>query len=385
MSLNKTLIVTVLSCTVNYILVISPTYGQKLIKLPKEARPDPAFSPRIKPSPPTFGIQNPPPTFNKINSEGQFNVYRLDTGDGINISVPLFPEFSAAGNVDEEGNVIMPILGRVTLEGLTTSEAEAKIAYELGQKYLQEQPEVLVALTAARPAQISILGEVSRPGFYNFQAGSPLNAVLQTAGGTTQKADLRSIIVRRTLVDGTIIEQEIDLYTPLLTGQQIPSPFLQGGDIVIVSDIKVGDDRDYDRGLVARSTLPQQVITVRVLAPIRARGGGGTTFRNLALPSGSTFIDAVSSLPAVDNLLIKGNVAVLRFDPEKGKVVTQKLNVRDVIRRGDISQNILLQDEDVIIVSRNLLGKIFNAFDQLTQPIRSVLGFRRFFDDVFDR
>ncbi|MDJ0651192.1 MAG: polysaccharide biosynthesis/export family protein [Xenococcaceae cyanobacterium MO_188.B19] len=379
MSLNKALILTVLSCTVNYGLVISPSYSQNLIKLPKDAKPDPTFTPRIKPTPSTFGRENPPPNLDRINSVGQFDIYRLDTGDGINISVLRFPEFSAAGNVDEEGNVVMPILGRVSLKGLSTSEAEAKIAYELGQKYLREQPEVLVALTGTRPAQISILGEVSRPGFYNFQSGSPLNVVLQTAGGTTQQADLRSIILRRTLVDGTIIEQEIDLYTPLLTGKEIPSPLLQGGDVIIVSDLQVGDDRDYDRSLVARSTLPQQVITVRVLLP----SGTGTALRNLSLPSGSTFIDVVASLPPEDALLVDEDVALLRFDPQTKGIVTQELDTRKVIK-GEISQNVLLQDEDVIVVSRTLLGKVFNAFTVITQPIATFLGFRRFFDFFLD-
>ncbi len=383
MFLNKTLLVTILSCTVHYGFLIKPSYSQNLIKLPKEARPNPREAPIIKPAPPTFGRENAPPSFEKVNPSEQFEIYRLNTGDGIGISVPLFPEFSTVTTLDLEGNVIMPILGRVSLAGLTTSEAEAKIAYELGQKFLQEQPEVLVTLAASRPAQVSILGQVVRPGFYNFQAGSPLNVVLQAAGGTTQYADLRSIVVRRTLVDGTVLEQNIDLYTPLLTGQAIPSTFLQGGDIILVSELKVGEDRDYDRYLVAKSTLPQQNITVRVLAPLRARGGGGTRFGNLVLPNGSTFIDAISSLPALDNILIKGTVTLLRFDPEQKKIISQQLNARDVIRKGDISQNILLQDEDVIIVSRNLLGKVFNAFDQLTQPIRSVFGFRNFFEDVF--
>lgn len=379
MSLNKTLLLTILSCTVHYGLLIKPSYSQNLIKLPKEARPNPREATIIKPAPATFGRENAPPTFERVNPSRQFEIYRLDTGDGIGISVPLFPEFSTVATLDVEGNVIMPILGRVSLAGLTTSEAEAKIAYELGQKFLKEQPEVLVTLAGSRPAQVSILGEVVRPGFYNFQAGSPLNVVLQTAGGTTQDADLRSIIVRRTLVDGTVLEQNIDLYTPLLTGQEIPSTFLQGGDIILVSELKVGEDRDYDRNLVARSTLPQQVITVRVLLP----SGTGTALRNLSLPNGSTFIDAVASLPPDDNLLVDEDITLLRFDPEIKGVTSQKLDSRKVVK-GDLSQNVPLQDQDVIVVSRTLLGKVFNTFNVITQPIRSFIGFSRFFDFFFD-
>ena len=383
MSLNKTLLLTFLSGAVNYGLLITPSYSQDLIKLPKEAQNN--LTPRtLEPAPATFSPENPPPTLESSGSSQQFELYRLDTGDGVSITVPTFPEFNAVVTLDEQGEVIIPILGRVTLAGLTISEVEAKIAYELGQRFLQEQPEVLAILTLSRPAQITILGEVVRPGFYGFQAGAPLNVALQSAGGTTQEADLRSVKVRRTLVDGTVIEQDVDLYSPLLTGQEIPGIFLQGGDTIIVSRLKVGEDRTYDRSLVANSTLPQPTITVRILAPVSGRGGGGTTFGSIVLPNGSTFIEAISALPTFDNLLIKQEIALLRFDPETGKVVSQKLDAEDLIRDGDFTQNILLQDEDVIIVSRNLLGQVINAFDQITQPIRSVFGFRNFFENIFN-
>ncbi len=380
MPLNKTLLKIVLSHAISCGLLISPSYSQELIKLPKQAtETNSTATPNTEPANPTFNSQNPPPTFETINSPRQFNVYRLDTGDGISISVPLFPEFNALATLDPEGNIIIPILGRIALSGLTTTEAEAKISYELGQRFLQQQPEVLVTLNVSRPAQITILGEVVRPGFYNFQAGVPINGVLQTAGGTTQEADLRSVVVRRTLVDGTVLEQKIDLYTPLLTGQHIPSVFIQGGDTIIVSQLQVGEDRNYDRDLIANSTLPQQVITVRILFP----SGTGSALRNLNLPNGSTFIDAVASLPPDDNLLIDEDITLLRFDPETRGIISQTLDNREVVK-GDISQDVMLQDQDVIVVSRTLLGKVFNTLTIITQPISTFFGFRRFFDFFTD-
>ena len=70
------------------------------------------------------------------------------------------------------------------------------------------------------------------------------------------------------------------------------------------------------------------------------------------------------------------------YDPETGEIITQKLNTQDVIR-GNIAQNIPLENEDVIVVSRTLLGKIFNAFNIITQPIRTFFGFRAFIDALF--
>ncbi|MGF1541474.1 MAG: polysaccharide biosynthesis/export family protein [Pleurocapsa sp.] len=352
-------------------------YGQTSIKLPESATPTP---PQPKPTVSPPRTDRPPEySYRRDLPLEQFQIYRLDTGDGLNISVPLFPEFNAVVNIDPQGNVVLPILGRISLAGLTLTEVEAKIAYELSNRFLQEPPEVFAGLTAPRPAQISILGEVVRPGFYGFISGSPLTAALLAAGGSTNDADLRSITIRRTLVDGSQIEQNVDLYTPLITAKALPDVSLQGGDVIIVNKLKLGEDRNYDRSLVARTTLPQQTIQVRVLVPANT----GTALRNLVLPNGSTFIDAISSLPPDDNLLVKEEIALLRFDPKTGDINTQRLNTRDVIQ-GNIAEDIPLQNEDVIVVSRTVLGKIFNAFNVITQPIRTLFGFRAFINTVFD-
>ena len=366
--------------------IFSPTaiLAQVPIELPPEDRPIREEIPPTEVSPPVFNSDNPPPkpqpvpSFDPVTSP-QLNIYRLDAGDGVSITVPLYPEFSTVATLDGEGNIIMPIAGRVSLAGLTISEVEAKIAYELGSRFLQEPPEVLATLTLTRPAQITILGEVVRPGFYGFVAGSPITEVLQTAGGSTKTADLRSIIVRRSLRDGTLLEQKVDLYSALVNGKQLPPVFLQGGDTVIVSQLEPGEDKNYDQNLVARSTLPQQAINVRILFPSNT----GTTLRNLVLPSGSTFVDAVASLPASDGLLINQEIALLRFDPDTGGIVSQSLDTKEVIQANS-TQDVPLEDKDVIVVSRTLLGKVFNGFNVITRPIRSFLGFRNFFETFFD-
>lgn len=385
--LLKLLFGTGLWCFLDQGILTSFSYAQVPIKLPEENRPTTTTTTEegspIEPDNPTFTLENPPPTQNPIPTfdpvtSPQFNTYRLDSGDGVNINVPLYPEFNTVGTIDSEGNLIMPILGRIALSGLTISEVESKVAYELGTRYLQEKPEVLATLSLTRPAQITILGEVVRPGFYGFLAGSPINQVLQGAGGSTKEADLRSVIVRRNLRDGTTLEQKVDLYSALIDGKQLPPIFLQGGDTIIVSQLQPGEDKNYDRHLIAQTTLPQQAINVRVVFPEDT----GTSVRNLVLPNGSTFIDAVASLPAGDPLLLKKDIVLFRFDPDTGSIVSQTLNTQEVLQANS-TQNVPLEDEDVIVVGRTLLGKVFNAFDIITSPIRSVFGFSNFFDRLF--
>jgi polysaccharide export outer membrane protein len=102
---------------------------------------------------------------------------------------------------------------------------------------------------------------------------------------------------------------------------------------------------------------------------------------NLNLPNGSNFIDALTSLaPSLDDADL-GEIALMRFDPERGKVVTQEIDGKAVLM-GDLAQNVPLQNEDVIVVGRSLIAKINYALRLVTRPFSDFLGFRNFFENV---
>ncbi|AUC59882.1 outer membrane polysaccharide secretin Wza [Cyanobacterium sp. HL-69] len=321
-----------------------------------------------------------PEPFNEGNAQ-HLNDYRLDFGDSINVSVARFPEFSFSGTLDAQGNVVVPILGRISLRGLTTEEVENKISFELGNRFLREPPQVLAVLTGQRPFNLTVIGEVVRPGYYTVSDGIPMSSLLNLAGGTTNKADMRSIIVRRRLADDSLIEEKLDLYRPLIEGTGEPRIRLQPGDTIVVSALEVGQDQDYDRALIARTNIPQPLIRVRVVAPT---GAAGVTLRNINIPNGSSFLDAVALLPEFIPLITNNEVTLMRFDPELGKVVTQSLNVRQTIETGDMAQNLPLREDDVIVVSRTLLGRILGGIRIITQPIRDIFGFTNFIQDAID-
>ena len=146
---------------------------------------------------------------------------------------------------------------------------------------------------------------------------------------------------------------------------------MQDGDSIIIPRREVGIDDGYDRNVVARSSLAQPIIRVRVLN--YASGGIITQ----TLPNGSNFIDALGSVSIPRSDL--RSIALVRFDSEQGKAVTQKLNARKALR-GDASQNVALQDNDVIVVGRNLIGKITNVLSNVTRPFLDIQSFVRFFE-----
>jgi polysaccharide export outer membrane protein len=311
------------------------------------------------------------------SSPAQFNQYQLGPGDAIAVTVERFPDLSFSGTLNLQGTVVAPLLGPLQLSGLTVEKVQEKIRTGLNRFVID--PKVTVTLANVRPAQVTITGEVLRPGYYTLQPGSQLSAALLVAGGISTTADLRTILVRRrSAVNNSILEQQVDLFTPLQNGTSLPDLRLQDGDAVIVSKLEVGTATDYDRSLVSRSTVAVQQINVRVLS---YAGGGG--IRNVTLPNGSTFVDALTAIgPSSDNANLR-RIALIRFDPEQGKAVTQQLNGKSALM-GDISQNVPLQNNDVIVVGRNLIARLTYALSTFTQPFRDVLGFVLFFDSLRD-
>jgi polysaccharide export outer membrane protein len=290
----------------------------------------------------------------------------------ISVVVQRFPDLNFQSTVDQEGFVTAPLLGRVSLKGLTIDEAQVKVRQNYDRYVVN--PVVFLALTNPRPVIVTMTGEVARPGQYPLQLPRVSSALL-TAGGATGTADLRSISVKRPLADGTTLDQKIDLITPLKEGTPLPDLRLQDGDVIVIGKLQPGADQNYDRNLVTRSTLVKPQINIRILS--YASNGLG----NVSLPNGSTFIDALTAArPNPDNANLS-RVALVRFDPVQKKAITRDIDARKILS-GDLSQNIALEDNDVIVVGRNLIGKITYALNTFTQPFRDILGFTLFFREL---
>ncbi|HEY9811678.1 MAG TPA: SLBB domain-containing protein [Halomicronema sp.] len=222
--------------------------------------------------------------------------------------------------------------------------------------------------------QVTVTGEIAKPGFYPLQANtSRVSDLLLVAGGITQTADLRAVRVRRSLGEGRYSEETLDLFTPLQNSLPLPDLRLANGDAVIVPRLEPGTDAAYDRRLIARSTLAKPTINVRILS--YPNGAAGT----ISLPNGSSFADALNNI-SLDRANLR-SIALIRFDPEQGKAVSQDLDGKEALL-GDPTQNPMLQDNDVIVVGRNLVARISYALNTFTQPFRDILGFLLFFESL---
>ncbi|NJL36236.1 MAG: hypothetical protein HC899_05365 [Leptolyngbyaceae cyanobacterium SM1_4_3] len=214
-------------------------------------------------------------------------------------------------------------------------------------------------------------------------AAPQLSTALLSAGGTTRLADLRTVRVRRTLTDGSVIEQNVDLYTPLREANAIPDVRLADGDSIIIPTLTSDAIADYDRNLIARSTISQQQIVIRVLNYSAGGRSVPGTINSINLPNGSNFLDALTAVGITPSTANLGEVALIRFDPQQGRAISQELDARDALL-GDTSQDPPLENNDVVVVGRNFVSRVTYALNTFTQPFRDVLGFLLFFDSLAD-
>lgn len=309
-----------------------------------------------------------------------FDDYHLGPGDSIFVSVQRYADLSFQATLDLQGNVVVPIEGAISLQGRTLPETEALLRGIYNEYVDINSTTVDVTLVAQRGVEVTILGSVQRPGFYPLQDPSVSTALL-TAGGATRTSDLRAIQIQRQFQrNGTLTEETInvDLFTPLKEGSPLPNVRLEDGDVVVIPELDPSQLDEYDRFLVARSTLAQPVINVRFLNYAGGRSGIGT----LNLNNGSTFVDAVSVLGVNPDTARLGDVALIRYDPETGRAVTISLDAKEAVM-GDITQNPPLEDSDVIVVGRNLIGRLSYTLQTITRPFRDVFGFTNFINDAF--
>src|SRR4028119_1295270 len=155
--------------------------------------------PRVAPPPPGSSL----PPIGNSGSLAQEAAYTLGPGDRIGLEIFGVPEFSREYQVLVDGTLNLPIIRSVSIQGLTLQEA-ANVITRRYEPFINV-PVVTVTLVTARPLNIGLAGEVTRPGSYKInptrEGGGvkfpTLMEMLQLAKGVTSAGDMRNIQIRR--------------------------------------------------------------------------------------------------------------------------------------------------------------------------------------------
>jgi len=111
--------------------------------------------------------------------------YQLDTGDKIKINVFNQPDLSGEFQLDGEGQIYLPLIGRVNAKGLTAAELEKVLVDRYKPDYLVN-PRIFIQVGIYKPYYL--MGEVQGTGAFPYVAGMTYLTAIANAGGFTYRA-----------------------------------------------------------------------------------------------------------------------------------------------------------------------------------------------------
>jgi len=160
--------------------------------------------------------------------------YPLGAGDTIKIQVFQNPDLTIETRVSENGSITYPLIGAVDVAGISISSAEKKIAAALEKGGFIKQPQVNIALLQVRGNQVSVLGQVNRPGRFPMEtANTRLSDMLANAGGAAPTGDDVAIVIG--IRGGQAFRKTIDIPAIFLSDRPTDDIVLQGGDTIFVN------------------------------------------------------------------------------------------------------------------------------------------------------
>ena len=183
---------------------------------------------------------------------------KLGIGDAVRVTVFQQPDLTTEARVSEKGTVLVPLIGEQKVDGKTAAEAGKQIADALKNGKYLKNPQVSVAVITLRSRQVSVLGQVARPGRYALDdTSSGLTEVLAAAGGVMPTGADNVVVMR----DGQ--KQLVDVKNKEAAFK------LQNGDTVYVDRAPVF----YIYGEVTRAGAYRVEPNMTVMQAIAAGGG----------------------------------------------------------------------------------------------------------------
>jgi polysaccharide export outer membrane protein len=127
----------------------------------------------------------------------QSALVKLGAGDLIEVSVYNVPELATKARVSNSGDVYLPLIDYVHVDGLTQEEAQTLIEKRLSDGGFVRSPHVTIFVDEANSQGVTIIGEVTKAGIYPDVSDHKLYEVISQAGGFTPSASRKIAIIRR--------------------------------------------------------------------------------------------------------------------------------------------------------------------------------------------
>ncbi len=330
-----------------------------------------------------------------IKKETLKSFYILGPGDELYIKFDGIEVFNNKYSINHDGYLYLPEVDEIKAQGKTISELTNYLE-EIYQEYI-ENPNLKILITKYRPVTIFLGGAVQRTGIYtlnyssnntnamSFELGSEISSefegnkkgmvvnsgvppklidAIKLGVGITSNADISDIkVIRKNSISqgGGNIKTTISLLKILEEGDLSQNIDLRDGDYIYVSESNLSTIEQLT--MVNKSNLTPDLLNIYVNGNVSSPG-------RITLPQGTSLYEAIaasggkqSNTGRINFLRLKNNSApekrILRYQPGSPK---------------GSQKNPILQENDIIIVQKNALGKTTEIITDFTAPIISGIG-----------
>jgi len=258
--------------------------------------------------------------------------YFLGAGDVLELSVFQVPELEKTVRVNGRGEIVLPLLGILTVDGLSLPQLESLISRRLQESYLQN-PQVSLFIKEYRSQQITVMGAVENPDVYSIRQSRSIFEMLSLAGGLSKTA-------------GDVIRVQTQQKNPT-TGRVEPANLLlsldkmiQGGEVVEDVRLSGGD-----------SILVPEAGVVFVEGAVKKPG-------SYKMQGETNVLKAITMAGGVPWEGRQSKVEVIRDIGGEPVAIDVNLN-RVRTQRGD---DVVLRDGDIVMVSYSATKRAISGF-----------------------
>jgi len=240
--------------------------------------------------------------------------YLVGEGDLLKIAVYEHPDLTVEARISGDGKITLPLIGEVSLGGLTLSGAEKVIRQRYADGFIIS-PQVSVFIREYKSKKVTVLGEFIKPGLVELTKNSTLLEVISSAGGITDKAGETLHIQRKVMKPGSGKDTDVTITVEL-------KRLLEDGDVKMNIQVRDGD-----------SIYVPKAAFVYVNGEVKSPGAYKIT-------KGLTVLKAVTVAGGFTQKASKGRTKIIRKTVKEGKALfgetTIDANMEDIVLPDDI-------------------------------------------------
>jgi polysaccharide export outer membrane protein len=268
------------------------------------------------------------------------STYLLGPDDELTISAPeLDVPTTKTFRIDGQGDLQVPMVGRVHIAGLTVQQSELELDKRLAT-YIKD-PQVAVDVKELRSQPASVLGAVNTPGIHQVQGHKTLLEMISMAGGVRPDAGY-SIRITRKMEWGCI---------------PLPSSTVDASGKFSVAQVNLQAIMEAKTPEENIQILPHDVITVpkaeMVFVTGEVKKSGGYI---LGERQSMSVLQAVSLAEGLNSTADKKHAKILRLDPNADDRVEIAVDLKGILEGK--SADVKLQGNDILFVPGNAGKKI---------------------------